>query len=181
MFGASSASRLFSEDRKRLWLLVCLIPSLLLAGGCAAKRTPPPASPVSSGATIHRSASTKAAGVIRTARSVLGVRYKWGGSSPDQGFDCSGLAWYAFHRNGVEIPRLSWQQLGAGKPIKRSELRPGDLIFHQVDKKKKGLHVGIVTNRGTFIHAPSSGKQVMESRIDNAYWRKHYLGARRVL
>ncbi|MDD3313270.1 C40 family peptidase [Pseudodesulfovibrio sp.] len=162
-------------------LLASLLLAALLAGGCAAK-SPAPAQPgLTPGAPIHRAATTKAAAVIRTARSLIGVRYKWGGASPDQGFDCSGLAWYVFNRNGVDLPRISWRQFGAGAPVTRDDLRPGDLIFHQVEDKKKGLHVGIVTDRGTFIHAPSSGKRVMESPLDNPYWDGHYLGARRVL
>jgi len=162
-------------------ILSCLLLAVLLAGGCAGKSPATQEPGLTQGAPIHRTATTKAAAVIRTARTLIGVRYKWGGTSPDQGFDCSGLAWYAFHRNGVDLPRLSWQQFGAGVPVPHDDLRPGDLIFHQVEDKKKGLHVGIVTDRGTFIHAPSSGKRVMESPLDNPYWNEHYLGARRVL
>ena len=166
----------------RTLLGACVLLCLLLAGGCAEKRVPPPGEAEGSRLATRQGAVTdkKAAAVIRTARSLLGVRYKWGGDSPKTGFDCSGLAWYAFTRNGVSLPRLSWQQFGAGSPV-GGDLRPGDLIFHQVDKKKSGLHVGIVTDRGTFIHAPSTGKKVMESPIANPYWREHYLGARRVL
>ena len=161
-------------------LAACALLCLLLAGGCAEKRVPPPGAAEGSRIETRQVMDKKAAAVIRTARSLIGVRYKWGGDSPKTGFDCSGLAWYVFTRNGASLPRLSWQQFGAGSAV-GGDLRPGDLIFHQVDKKKSGLHVGIVTERGTFIHAPSTGKQVMESPIANPYWREHYLGARRVL
>jgi cell wall-associated NlpC family hydrolase len=126
-------------------------------------------------------AAPKAVKVIRLARSLVGIPYKWGGYSPRTGFDCSGFIWYVYHQNGVTLPRISWQQLGAGEPVKRADIRPGDLVFHQVDKDGKSLHVGIVTERGTFVHSPSAGKRVMESSLNSPFWKEHYLSARRVL
>jgi len=173
---------LASRSLLRLIAAGCVMGCLLIAGGCAEKQLPPPGgSTLAPRASSQTPAAKKAAAVIRTARAQLGVRYKWGGDSPKTGFDCSGLAWYSFSRNGVDLPRLSWQQFGAGSQVGKESLRPGDLIFHQVEDKKKGLHVGIVTERGTFIHAPSTGRTVMETPIANPYWTEHYLGARRVL
>lgn len=100
---------------------------------------------------------------------------------PETGFDCSGLIWFVYRQNGINLPRVSWQQFGTGASIKRSEIRPGDLVFYDVKKSGKSLHVGIVTDRATFVHAPSSGKHVMESSLNSPYWAQHYLGARRVL
>ncbi|MUM77761.1 glycoside hydrolase [Pseudodesulfovibrio sp. F-1] len=158
-------------------LAALLLGGLLLAG-CATTGAPPPgATPA---ATVQRPASDKAAAVIRTARSLVGAPYAWGGASPSTGFDCSGLVWYAYHQNGVTLPRVSWQQFGAGDPVASHDLLPGDLIFHRMKSKDKSLHVGIVTDRGTFIHAPSSGKRVMESILLDDFWRKHFIGARRV-
>lgn len=151
---------------------------LLVAGGCASRTTPPDTIPVG---VSPRSATAKAASVIRTARSLIGAPYKWGGDSPRTGFDCSGFIWFTYRQNGVPLPRVTWQQFGVGTAIRYSDIRPGDLIFHKVEKKGKSLHVGIVTDRGTFIHAPSSGKRVMESSLNNIFWREHYIGARRVL
>ena len=111
---------------------------------------------------------------------MVGAPYKWGGYSPRTGFDCSGLVWFVYYQNGINLPRMASQQFGTGTPTDRSDMRPGDLVFYQVDKKGKSLHVGIVTDRGTFVHAPSSGKQVMESSLNTPYWFEHYLGARRV-
>lgn len=152
---------------------------LFFVTGCAQKAVPPPE--VQHTRIQPSPASQKAAAIIRTARTMIGAPYKWGGDSPGRGFDCSGLAWYVYRRNGVILPRVSWQQFGAGRAIKYGDIRPGDLIFHKVKKNGKSLHVGIVTDRGTFIHAPSSGKRVMESSLNNTFWRSHYLGARRVL
>jgi len=159
--------------------VACALLILGLTAGCASKAPSPP--PGATYATKSRAASPKADAVIRTARLMIGAPYKWGGESPKQGFDCSGLVWFAYRQNGISLPRVSWQQFGVGTPIKKGEIRPGDLIFHKVEKKGKSLHVGIVTDRGTFVHAPSSGKRVMESSLSNSYWQKHYIGARRVL
>ena len=162
-------------------LMVALgLAALLMAGGCASKVPLPP--PGAQPAKVKQQpASNKATSVVRTARTMIGARYQWGGESPSTGFDCSGLVWFSFRQHGMNLPRISWQQFGAGRSISRSEMRTGDLIFHKVDKSGKSLHVGIVTDRGTFIHAPSSGKRVMESSLNNSYWRKHFIGARRVL
>lgn len=169
------SARLFKRIMAALLLM-----SLLVAGGCASKSVPPP--PGAHPAAVKQStASGKAAAILRTARAMIGARYKWGGESPKTGFDCSGLVWFVYRQHGITLPRVSWQQFGAGSPINYSQLRPGDLIFHKVDKGSKSLHVGIVTDRGTFVHAPSSGKRVMESSLNNTYWRNHYVGARRVL
>ncbi|MDC0336532.1 C40 family peptidase [Pseudodesulfovibrio sp.] len=161
-------------------LIALVLATLLMAGGCASKTPQPP--PGAQPAKVKQQpASGKAAAIIRTARAMIGVRYQWGGESPSQGFDCSGLTWFAFHQHGINLPRISWQQFGVGKTVSYSDMRPGDLIFHKVDKSGKSLHVGILTDRGTFIHAPSSGKRVMESSLNNPYWREHFIGARRVL
>ncbi|QGY38962.1 glycoside hydrolase [Pseudodesulfovibrio cashew] len=156
---------------------LCLI--LLLMGGCASRSVPQPESEPRHA--TRQKASPKAAAVIRTARVLLGAPYKWGGTSPKTGFDCSGFVWFVYHQNGINLPRISWQQFGVGEAVGFEDIRPGDLLFHKVDKGAKSLHVGIVTDRGTFIHAPSSGKRVMESLLSNEYWRTHFIGARRLL
>lgn len=156
-----------------------LLAALLATGGCATKTAPP--SGAYPATITSQPASGKAAAIIRTARAMIGAPYHWGGESPSTGFDCSGLIWFTYRQHAIPLPRVSWQQFSAGRSINSSDLRPGDLIFHKVDKSGKSLHVGIVTDRGTFIHAPSSGKRVMESSLSNQYWREHYIGARRVL
>lgn len=169
----------------RLWpmlrpgMVAAILTAALGLGGCATVSAPPPGAVSAATASSHQQA--KAAAVVRTARSLVGAPYAWGGSSPTTGFDCSGLVWYTYHQNGVTLPRMSWQQYGAGSAVTVDELRPGDLIFHQVETKGKSLHVGIVTDRGTFVHAPSTGKRVMESTVFDTFWGKHFIGARRVL
>lgn len=125
-------------------------------------------------------AGPKADAIIKTARTQIGKRYKWGGESPNQGYDCSGLIWWVYRRHGISVPRVSWQQYSAGTFVEKNDIRPGDLIFFKV-RTGKSMHVGIVTDRGTFIHAPRSGKHVMESSLANDFWREHYVGSRRVI
>lgn len=159
-------------------IAACIMSALMIAGGCAGKSTPPPGAHPAGARDTY--ASGKSTAIVRTARSLIGQPYKWGGTSPGSGFDCSGLAWFVYRQNGVSIPRTSWQQFTVGTGISRKALRPADLVFYKVTKKGKTLHVGIVTDRGTFIHSPSSGKQVTESPLSNPYWQKHFIGARRV-
>lgn len=121
----------------------------------------------------------KAAAIIATARSVIGCPYLWGGTSPQRGFDCSGLVWWTFSQHGIHLPRPSWELYATGQKIKKNAIRPGDIIFFRLTSGKS-LHVGIITERRTFIHSPKSGSHVMESSMDSPYWRKHYLGTRRL-
>ena len=160
-----------------LILLVLCLALLSFMAGCATKV---PAPTPSAQQVKSQPASLKAAQIVRTARVLVGYPYKWGGYLPDTGFDCSGLIWFVYHQNGINLPRVSWRQFGTGSSVKRKDLRPGDLVFYKVNKGKKSLHVGIVTDRATFVHAPSSDKHVMESSLNTPYWYKHYLGARRV-
>lgn len=164
-------------------LLLATLALFTLTAGCSSKSAPPPHSeraPLPSKVKpMH--ASSKEASILRTARSLIGAPYKWGGDHPKKGFDCSGFTWFIYRQHGVNIPRVSWQQFGVGRTISYADLRPGDLMFYKIDKSGKSLHVGILTDRGTFIHAPSSGKSVMESSLNNTWWRDRYIGARRVL
>lgn len=153
-----------------------LLGGTLLFGGCAS-HTPTQPPPVVKSTPAHG----KRAAILRTARTLIGAPYKWGGYLPQTGFDCSGFIWFVYQQHGINLPRISWQQFAAGKAVSYDQLRPGDLLFYNVDKNGKSLHVAILTDRGTFIHAPSSGKRVMESSLNNTYWHKHYIGARRVL
>jgi cell wall-associated NlpC family hydrolase len=91
---------------------------------------------------------------VRIAASELGVRYRYGGSSPS-GFDCSGLVAYVYGRLGVQLPHNAAAQYSYGRAVDRSNLRPGDLVFFH------GLgHVGLYIGRGRIIHAPQSGERV---------------------
>lgn len=116
---------------------------------------------------------------IRIARSMIGKPYRFGGSHPRTGFDCSGLLYYSFQQR---IPRSSRQQFAATKAVKRNNLQPGDLVFFNIaftkigtSKRAKVSHVGLYVGNGKFIHAPSSGKAVMQSSLTQDYWRKRFI------
>jgi cell wall-associated NlpC family hydrolase len=112
--------------------------------------------------------------VVGYARHQLGVPYSWGGTSRATGFDCSGLVYAAYRSIGWTIPRSSWDQLRAGRPIRFARLRPGDLLFTE-----GGGHVQLVVSRHAAISAPQTGKRVRY--VPLAQLRPEFTGARRVL
>jgi cell wall-associated NlpC family hydrolase len=110
------------------------------------------------------------------AQSLLGTPYKYGGNSPDSGFDCSGFAGHVFrHTLGIKLPRSSVEISHIGHAVSKSNLRAGDLVFFN-----SFTHVGIYLDDDRFIHAPSSGGSVRTENMHDAYWKKHYNGARRI-
>ncbi|MBN1381635.1 MAG: C40 family peptidase [Deltaproteobacteria bacterium] len=118
--------------------------------------------------------------IIKTAQSFIGVPYLWGGSSVDQGFDCSGLTMTVYRINGLDIPRTSAEQYEGGDPVDLDDLQKGDLIFFAnggggVD------HVGIYMGGDRFIHAPSRGKKVRTDSLSRGYFRTNYRGGRSYL
>ncbi len=117
--------------------------------------------------------------VVQTVRGVLGTPYKWGGESPHEGFDCSGLMYWAFRQNGMAIPRVSWEQVRTGQKISRSNVRAGDMVFFDTGRKR-GFHVGLATGQGTFLHSPKSGSHVAESKLSGSYWQRRFMLARRI-
>jgi len=119
--------------------------------------------------------------IVRTAKSFIGLPYRWGGSSSDYGFDCSGLSMTAYHLNGLNLPRSSKEQYRAGMLVKRSQLLRGDLVFFAISKGRKVSHVGIYTGDDRFIHSPGRGKKVRVDSLSNRYFKTRYVGARTYL
>jgi len=119
--------------------------------------------------------------LVATAERFLGVPYKWGGTSPDKGFDCSGFAMVVYQLNGLMLPRTSVEQYSVGTPVKTNYPAGGDLVFFDVSGGRKSLHVGIYTGNDKFIHAPSEGKKILYGSLSNPYFHKRYIGARTYL
>jgi hypothetical protein len=119
--------------------------------------------------------------IVTTAKSFIGVPYSWGGTSPQQGFDCSGLTMAVYKLNGLNLPRSSKDQFAVGTPISRTQLSKGDLVFFSTSQGNKVTHVGIYTGDGQFIHAPGKDKRIRLDSLANGYFKAHFLGARTYL
>lgn len=116
----------------------------------------------------------------RQALQQLGTRYRYGGASPDRGFDCSGLVHYSAKESlGLKLPRRSVEIAKAGKAIKRTELNVGDLVFFNTLGARYS-HVGIYVGSNMFVHSPASGGVVRLEDMTAPYWNKRFTGARRI-
>ena len=144
-----------------------LLLGLLLLTACGSLRGPAP------GADVKQQ-------VVSTARQMLGTPYRYGGDSPDSGFDCSGLVWYSYRQAGLAVPRTSKAQYRQARPVSRRHLQPGDLIFFRSGRGGFVSHVGIYLGEGEFVHAPSSGRKVSIGRLDAPHWRRHFYAAGRL-
>jgi cell wall-associated NlpC family hydrolase len=116
---------------------------------------------------------------ISVAQRFLGTPYKWGGSSPSTGFDCSGLVQYAYGQAGVKLPRVAADQYNVGTPIDRNQLQPGDIVFFK-DSSGYVHHEGLYLGGGKFLHAPHTGDVVKISSLDEPYYAGQFAGGRRV-
>jgi hypothetical protein len=118
--------------------------------------------------------------ILINALSLTGVRYKYGGKSPETGFDCSGFVRYVFQQAAnLTLPHgaRAISQLGQSIPVE--QLQPGDLVFFNT-LKSAFSHVGIYVGDGRFIHAPSSGGGIHVVNMNDSYWAKRFNGARRL-
>ena len=123
----------------------------------------------------------KASELVLSAMSFLGVPYKRGGASSDTGFDCSGFTRHIYENSlGLLLPRKVDDQAKASglAPVKRAELKPGDLVFFNT-LKRTFSHVGIYLGDDKFIHAPKPGGEVRVESMSVRYWAKRFSGARR--
>ena len=116
-------------------------------------------------------------GIARIAAELIGTPYHFGGADL-QGFDCSGLAVYAYERAGFEIPRTAQAQQRAARPVAPEALSPGDLVFFRMGGRHVN-HVGIYAGGGRFIHAPRSGGAVTYGNLAGAYYSRHFVSAGR--
>jgi cell wall-associated NlpC family hydrolase len=166
---------------KNITTLVALLGSLLLLSPARANEMPAPAAESQAMQTTLSSPYLDTAReVIFYALSMVGIDYRWGGSSPQTGFDCSGLVSHVFRQiAGLVLPRDSYAMARIGKPITLDNLKPGDLVFFNT-MRRPFSHVGIYLGDKRFVHAPTAGKQVHVVDMTQPYWSQRYNGARRI-
>jgi cell wall-associated NlpC family hydrolase len=162
--------------------IACLAAATWL-GGCSssAPRGAPGAPLRHEGYETATPLSRRANDVLLRALGLVGTPYRYGGNTPEGGFDCSGLVGFVFREAaGLQLPRTTagLMDLDAAS-VPRSRLRPGDLVLFRPGGS--GGHVGIYVGEGRFVHAPSSGGTVRMDRLDLPYWDRAWAGGRRIL
>lgn len=132
----------------------------------AAKKTKP----------VKKATVKKTAFNVNAAKKLEGIRYTYGGTSPKTGFDCSGFVTYVMNQHNVKLPRRSQDMYNVGEKV--TSLLPGDLVFYNTSGRGVS-HVGIYIGNGQMIH--SASKNVKVDNMSSSYWKKRYIGAKRVL
>lgn len=129
---------------------------------------------------VRHSVGNKASELVVTAMGFLGVPYRFGGTTAETGFDCSGFVQAMYQKTvGLILPRQAEQQAAATEKIDRADLQPGDLVFFNT-MRRAFSHVGIYVGDGKFIHSPRSGAEVRVEDMGLSYWSRRFDGARRV-
>jgi cell wall-associated NlpC family hydrolase len=116
----------------------------------------------------------------RTAERFVGIPYQWGGNTVVDGMDCSGFTKAVYNLCGVNIPRTSREQFQAGNQVIKSDLKDGDLVFFG-DSAASVNHVGIYVGNGRFVHAPRRGEEIRTAGLDESYFVRRFVGARRYI
>ncbi len=140
-----------------------------------------PASQTPSGArSFLTGVANKAGEVVVGALNMIGVRYRWGGDTPDSGLDCSGFVRYVFQDTlGMNLPRRAEEMSRVGEKVAVRDLKPGDLVFFNT-MRRTFSHVGIYIGDNKFVHSPSTGSTIRVDELDTGYWEKRFTGARRI-
>ncbi len=163
----------------RIFALIALMCLALVAGPAHADETM--TEDISSKATkLGAEWSNVAQEVLLNALSLTGVKYKYGGNSPETGFDCSGFVKYVFQQAAnLTLPHGARAISQLGQAVTVDQLQPGDLVFFNT-LKSAFSHVGIYVGEGRFIHAPTTGGGVHIVDMNDSYWSKRFNGARRL-
>ena len=151
-----------------------------LITGCASAPSTPAAREPGRVSLEPRVADATVGGAIaEVAMGMVGTRYRDGGTDPIQGFDCSGLVYYAYGQAGYRVPRTSQELFRAVRKISVGEADAGDLMFFQDQTKLS--HVGIYLGDGRFVHAPASGQDVAVASLESPYYQQHLVAVGRLL
>lgn len=160
---------------------VAVISLVLLLSACSS-RAPSP-QPAYTPPIVSSSYQGGAEDVLFRALGLVGTPYRYGGNTPDGGFDCSGLIGYVYRdAAGISLPRSTRELSAMRTPdVRRDALQSGDLVFFATNGGRTVSHAGIYVGDGRFVHAPSSGGTVRLDSLDNVYWQRVYLDAKRVI
>lgn len=152
-----------------------------LLSACAS--SPPPQAPVYVEPAPIASDADLASQVLLSALSLDGTPYRYGGNTPEGGFDCSGLIGYVYRNTaGIQLPRSTRAMASMRAPnVGREALETGDLVFFATNGGRGVSHAGIYLGEGKFVHAPSTGGAVRQDSLATTYWNKTYVSAKRVL
>ncbi|BBL72414.1 hypothetical protein MoryE10_30200 [Methylogaea oryzae] len=116
--------------------------------------------------------------MVTEALRLQGQPYRYGGETPEEGFDCSGLVQYVYARHGVRLPRDTQSMAQQLPEVSTGQRQPGDLLFFNTEGKPFS-HVGLYIGEDSFVHAPRNGRQVMRSSLAQPYWLTRLVGVRR--
>lgn len=168
----NSYCRNVSEYGRRLGVILLLA----VLGACASSSEAP------RGKTAHpRSESAAANEVVLFALGLLNTGYRFGGSNPESGLDCSGMTAYIFREAlGMNLPHNAQQQSRLGKAVGRDQLLAGDLVFFNTNGSTIS-HVGLYIGENRFVHAPATNGRIKITPLDNVYFKQRYVTARRLL
>jgi cell wall-associated NlpC family hydrolase len=154
--------------------------SIALCGSAGAAEMPSTTDGSTTLSTRLQDLKARASELAFQAMSMIGIRYKYGGTVPESGLDCSGLVRYVFQQVwGTELPRTSEELSRVGERVDTKDLQPGDLVFYNT-LRRAFSHVGIYLGDHKFVHAPSAGGEVRIESMDVGYWQKRFNGARRI-
>ena len=130
--------------------------------------------------TVLHSFTDRASDLAIRAMALVGIRYQYGGNTPENGLDCSGLVRYVFKQAwGAELPRTAEEISRVGTKVESKDLQPGDLVFYNT--LRRGFsHVGIYLGDNKFVQSPSAGNAIRIESMDIGYWKKRFNGARRI-
>lgn len=138
-----------------------------------------PTEPAEKPVTTHAKDNTGMGAIAaRTAERFVGIPYRWGGNNVVDGMDCSGFVRAVYNLCGLSIPRTSRDQFKAGDSVIKEDLKDGDLIFFGSSADKIN-HVGIYVGGGKFVHAPRQGEEIRITAVNDSYFEKRFVGARR--
>ena len=182
MFGENAAVHLIPCLRRCVTAL--FVTSLAIASPLVAAQDSAAVAFTHSAATKVKSAAAtalkSAQDLASTALDLIGIRYKWGGNTPETGLDCSGLVRYVFQQvTGVTLPRTAKDISRLGTEVAVADLQPGDLVFFNT-RRFAFSHVGIYLGDNQFIHAPRRGREVEIATLDSSFWKRRFDGARRM-